>query len=172
MFILKEVKEFYSDLSAIENVTNYIIADKNNQGMILPWVGSYNIFNVINSAWEMYSIKAYYNDLNRNYIRHFIISFEQSDYFTFADAMLMAVKVCGYFCGDFQVVYAVHQNTRHLHIHFVLNTTSFVDGKRLRDSYESRARFYKYLRTCYNRVKCESNRIIRGFKNQEQSAWD
>lgn len=171
MYILKEVKEFYGDLYAMANVNNYIIADRYNPGRVLPWIGSYNIFNILNAAQEMYYIKTYYNDLSGKYVRHFFISFEQSDYFTFVDAMLMAVKVCGYFCGGFQVVYAVHQNTKHLHFHFVVNTTSFIDGKRLSDSYESRARFLKYVKTCYNQVKRESNRIINCFKKQEQNAW-
>lgn len=171
MYFLKEVNEFFGDLYAMVNVNNYIISDKYNPGRVLPWIGAYNIYNILNAAQEMYVIKTYYNALSGKYIRHFVMSFEDSDYFTVADAIIMAVKVCGYFCGGFQVVYAVHQNTKHLHIHFVVNTTSFVDGKRLSDSYEDRAQFKKYVRKCYNQVRSESGKFINNFKRQQREAW-
>lgn len=171
MYILKEVKGSYDDLLAIKDVTNYIIADKTRPGYILPWIYSCNIFNLTQVEEEFMAIKQYYNDFGGKLLRHFVISFETNDYFTVADAMILAFKVCGFFSSRFQVMYAVHQNTKHLHIHFVVNTTSFVDGKRLSDSYEDRAQFKKYVRKCYNQVRSESGRFINYFKKQERMAW-
>ncbi|MFR0973841.1 MAG: relaxase/mobilization nuclease domain-containing protein [Acutalibacteraceae bacterium] len=37
----------------------------------------------------------------------------------------------------FQVVVTTHLNTKHLHCHFVINSVSFVDGKRLKDKEKS-----------------------------------
>lgn len=171
MYILKEVKGIYNDLWAIKNVTEYIIADKTRPGYILPWTYSFNIFNLTQAAEEFMAIKQYYNDFGGKLLRHFVISFDKKDYFTVADAMILAFKICGFFSSRFQVMYAVHQNTKHIHIHFVVNTTSFVDGKRLSDSYEDRAQFKKYVRKCYNRVRGQSGRIINSFKRQEREAW-
>ncbi len=48
-----------------------------------------------------------------------------------ADAHKIGVKLAEELWGDrFQVVVATHINTKHVHNHFVLNSVSFVDGKR------------------------------------------
>ena len=44
----------------------------------------------------------------------------------------IGVKLAQELWGDrFEVVVATHLNTKHLHCHFVINSVSFVDGKRL-----------------------------------------
>ena len=52
--------------------------------------------------------------------------------------MEFAQKVWG---DRYQVVVTTHLNTQHLHCHFVINSVSFVDGKRCRDT--SWFKFYK-----------------------------
>ena len=44
----------------------------------------------------------------------------------------------------FQVVVTCHLNTHHLHCHFVINSVSFVDGKRLVDN-EKRWYFFRHV---------------------------
>ena len=48
--------------------------------------------------------------------------------------MEFATKMWG---KRFQVVVTTHLNTKHLHCHFVINSVSFVDGKRLKDKEKS-----------------------------------
>ena len=44
----------------------------------------------------------------------------------------------------FQVVVTTHLNTKHLHCHFVINSVSFVDGKRLQDK-EKSWRYFRHI---------------------------
>lgn len=47
--------------------------------------------------------------------------------------------------GDrFQVVVTTHLNTKHLHCHFVVNSVSFVDGKRLQNN-EKHWRYFRHI---------------------------
>ena len=47
--------------------------------------------------------------------------------------------------GDrFQVVVTTHLNTKHLHCHFVVNSVSFVDGKRMADN-EKHWRYFRHI---------------------------
>ena len=48
--------------------------------------------------------------------------------------MEFATKMWG---KRYQVVVTTHLNTKHLHCHFVINSVSFVDGKRLKDKEKS-----------------------------------
>ena len=48
-----------------------------------------------------------------------------------ADAHKIGVKLAEELWGDkFQVIVTTHLNTKHVHNHFVLNSVSFIDGKR------------------------------------------
>lgn len=55
--------------------------------------------------------------------------------------MEFAEKVWG---KRFQVVVTTHLNTKHLHCHFVVNSVSFVDGKRLQDN-EKHWRYFRHI---------------------------
>lgn len=47
--------------------------------------------------------------------------------------------------GDrFQVVVTTHLNTKHLHCHFVVNSVSFVDGKRMANN-EKHWRYFRHI---------------------------
>lgn len=47
--------------------------------------------------------------------------------------------------GDrFQVVVTTHLNTKHLHCHFVVNSVSFVDGKRMQNN-EKHWRYFRHI---------------------------
>ena len=52
----------------------------------------------------------------------------------------IGVKLAEEMWGDrFEVVVSTHLNTKHIHNHFVLNSVSFVDGKKYYSNYENTA---------------------------------
>lgn len=56
-------------------------------------------------------------------------------------AHLIGIKLAEEMWGDrFEVVVATHQNTNHIHNHFIINSVSFKDGKKYSDNRESYAR--------------------------------
>ena len=171
MLIVEEIKGTYADLNSLYDVTNYAIKDKKSPGHTVLWAGSFNVFNITRAGDEFLHVKRYYNSFGSKLVRHFLVSFDNNDYITPTEAHLIACQICAFWADRFQVVFGVHQDTKYLHIHFVVNTTSFVDGKHLSDSYEDRAQFKKYVRKCYNQVRSESGRFINNFKRQERMAW-
>lgn len=43
---------------------------------------------------------------------------------------LVAMEIADIFSGQYQVYYGVHEDEAHLHIHYAINTVSYVDGKK------------------------------------------
>ena len=72
----------------------------------------------------------------RDYIqlKHFIISFSSQDFYrlTIDECLQLGFKI-GKTFKEYQMVYAVHYDTEHIHLHVVMNTTSFVDGRQYSD---------------------------------------
>lgn len=77
----------------------------------------------------------------RQYI-HFVISFDKVvEYIT---AFEVCEEVLDYFEGQFQVVFAVHENTANVHGHFILNTVG-ADGHKFRQSKKEMLKFRSYV---------------------------
>lgn len=63
-------------------------------------------------------------------LRHFIISFDPSELTDPKKAYDIALDIADFFIRDYQTVFAVHEDKDHLHIHFVINSISYVNGER------------------------------------------
>ena len=171
MLIVEEIKGTFADLNSLYDVTNYAIKDKKNAGHTVLWAGSFNVFNITRAGDEFLHVKRYYNSFGSKLVRHFVVSFDTKDYITAPEAYIIANQICAFWADRFQVVFGVHQDTKHLHIHFVVNTTSFVDGKILSQSYGELAALRKYVATSYEPFRRESRKIVKAFKKQERDAW-
>lgn len=59
-------------------------------------------------------------------MRHFAVSFEEdiSPY----DTYVPGLRIAAYYARRYRIVFGVHEDTDNVHIHFVFNTVSFVDG--------------------------------------------
>ena len=62
---------------------------------------------------------------------HMILSFDDLEALIPWDAMNIAFQVSSLFFPRYQVLYGVHITQEHLHIHFVINPVSLIDGKKL-----------------------------------------
>lgn len=66
--------------------------------------------------------------------RHEIVSFQPDEYMDFSGVcqiVPIAYHLANwYFSQGFQAVFAIHADTAHLHIHFIINTVSFITGKK------------------------------------------
>lgn len=84
-----------------------------------------------NALERMSIVKRFYNkEDGRSYI-HFTISFkgkkDKNQLYEFAEAV-------SYEFSDYQSLFAIHQNTRNYHIHFVINSVSVKNGKKFSQS--------------------------------------
>ena len=124
----KTNKEIYDDL---HNELEYIGEDYKTEKKL--YVTGINC--EAQSAYEeMMMIKKHYNKEKGNIAFHSIQSFAANEV-TPDEAHEIGLQLAKEMWGDrFQVVVATHLNTKHIHNHFVINSVSFVDGKKYYDN--------------------------------------
>ncbi len=144
MAVLKtaNTKGKYYETHAKEDVIKYILNPYKAQN----YCGTFGV-NINNPAESMEMISSYYDKTSGVQLRHFVISFypeEVDDAKTVND---IAKKFANFFFREYQVIYAVHEDKPHLHIHIVINSVSYIDGHRY---YGTRAEFKsmeKYMKS-------------------------
>ena len=88
---------------------------------------------------EMQDTKRFYKKQDKILAFHAYQSFAEGEV-TPELAHQIGVQFANEMWGDrFEVVVSTHLNTKHIHNHFVLNSVSFVDGKKYYSNYENTA---------------------------------
>ena len=74
-----------------------------------------------------------------------MLSFSKEERVTPGIANNYALGIKEYYADEFQIVYAVHNNTDDVHIHFVMNTVSYLDGHKYAGKREDYYEFQDHL---------------------------
>lgn len=119
-----EHKKFF-DESSYNDALNYIF----NPEKAL-YINGANITSNVSAASEMLSVAIFFGKNSGKRLRHSILSFEPCENITPEIADAFARQIITHYSSCFQIVYAVHTNTKNVHIHFAMNQISFVDGHR------------------------------------------
>lgn len=144
--ILKVVspKGKYKDPETYANVINYCCSpNKAKHG----YIGMYGL-NRETAAEEMEALTLKFGKKEGGTrIRHMILSFEieEQKYITPYDASQIAHEACKFYKNEFQILYAVHENYKRLHIHIVMNTVRFTNGKKYEGNKKDYFAFLKRL---------------------------
>lgn len=93
---------------------------------------------------DMLTTKKLHNKTSGKQHEHFIVSFHPDSTVTPEDCYCVAAKIA-LFYEEFQVLYSVHTNREHLHIHFVINSVNAVTGKKFSQWQDDLARFKEYV---------------------------
>jgi len=116
----------YQDDQAIPDVISYIMrADKIPSGVI----GGVQV-DMNHIADSMISVSKHFRKYNKVRLHHFIVSFGKEDIFLPNMLRQIAEEICAFIGKQFQIIYALHEDMDHPHIHFVFNAVSYVDGKK------------------------------------------
>ena len=102
--------------------------------------------NINNAAFEMTALAKVYDKDERVRLRHSIISFDKSEHITASQAAEIADKAIRFFGDRHQIIYAVHEDAEHVHIHMVMNQVSFRDGKKYHGTKKDHYDFVKYMK--------------------------
>ena len=114
----------YDDPAAREDVIRYITQPhKTPHG----FVGAYGV-ELPYAAQQMQAVAESFIKDNNVWFRHFVVAFYRTEAIDPYKANLPASMIAGEIGRLFQCVYAVHEDTYHLHFHFVFNPVSFVNG--------------------------------------------
>ena len=100
MAIIKLINEPYPNSDALDNMFHYLASQK----------------DLINDTSSLTDFMGGCN-------------FNLYDLDTIAWQFQYANYICRKYSYKFQILYAIHHKPNNLHIHFILNTISFVDGK-------------------------------------------
>lgn len=122
--------------AAMRNAIQYVLQEqkiKDNLTYIsgpyeygdITWDNVYKSFNKEKELWNKNTGRLY---------THHIISFPPNEKITSQDALEFAKEFISRTLPEYQVLCAVHQDKLHVHIHFIINTVSFIDGKKLHQS--------------------------------------
>lgn len=140
MCIVKVVNDPFTNYECIFRLTNYALIGK--PGKRIRYYGGYNV--VLSRAdEEIILVKQYFQKTDKRLMRHFTVSFD--DETSAYDAWILGWRIAAYYADRYQIVFGVHEDTDNVHIHFVMNTVSFVDGLKYSGGYGALYRFTSYV---------------------------
>lgn len=145
MGMLKVIQNTNSSEDYLENAIDYILLKADTVAY-----GAYGI-NPLNAYEQMMIVKQYFGKTSGNQLMHFIVSFSRyvSDVKT---ALYFANRIAQYY-GNYQCVYSVHEKAVYYngrikslyHVHFIMNSVSFTDGRMFSQSKGEIGQFKKYI---------------------------
>lgn len=131
MAVVKVVNRPYVTLQDMYNLICYVVEKAEYVGgcglSLIDIESVVYEFEVTKILWEK-------EEEGRRQVRHVIVSLE-SDKFSIEDTKKVAWKMAEYFGMRHQVIYGVHDDTQNPHIHFVINTVSFLDGQMISEGW-------------------------------------
>ena len=116
----------YTDPDAKEYLIGYITQP---QKAIHGLIGGCQVA-ANSSAQSMSAVSEHFGKSKGVQLRHYIISFSPEELTDPLLANTIGNEISAWIGLEYQVVFAVHENRPHLHLHFIVNTVSYLDGHR------------------------------------------
>lgn len=119
------VRNSYPDLGSVQRLLNYVLRT--------PFYGGYAI-DPENAFNQMRLVKEAYHKTEGVQLKHFLLTFSHEEMIRldFKELLELGFQV-GKVLERYQIVYCIHLDSDHIHMHFVMNTVSFEDGKKYSD---------------------------------------
>ena len=136
---IKSVPQKYTDELAYQQLLDYIMRPDKTPD---HYIGGFAVHPQY-AAEEMQLVSQAYHQNRGVCLRHWIISFEKHELADAWHANQFAQMACRFYADTYQIVYSVHEDAGHLHVHFVMNMISYQNGKRYSGQKKD---FYDYLK--------------------------
>ena len=119
------VRNSYLDLGSVQRLLNYVLRTSFYGGYAIDPEQAYD---------QMRLVKEAYHKTEGVQLKHFLITFshEEMMHLDFKDLLELGFQV-GKVLERYQIVYCIHLDSDYIHMHFVMNTVSFEDGKKYSD---------------------------------------
>ena len=160
--VVRIVNKEYNDSQTLAVLINYILTDKNNKPNFCYYIGGINV-NPHSAFQEMMYTKKFFRKTEGRYVRHFIVSPDKNLVFMGHELYTLAFQISAYYSQRYQIIFSVHEDTDHWHIHFVMNTVSFVDGKMFSEGPYELAQFKDYVEALIRIYENRFNRQMLGY---------
>ena len=149
MPIIKFVNEGYKEKRDMLNLLSYIA----ERADIVSGFGI-NTYTVESIFCSFEFVKRYWHkaEEGRRQVRHLIVSFDDSEMplDTIND---FAWKIGALYGNRYQVFYGIHTDKKYPHVHYVINTVSFVDGLMFSEGYGDFMKLKNNIATIYAQTK-------------------
>lgn len=119
------VRNSYLDLESVQRLLNYVLRTSFYGGYAIDSEQAYD---------QMRLVKEAYHKTEGVQLKHFLLTFshEEMMHLDFKDLLELGFQV-GKVLERYQIVYCIHLDSDYIHMHFVMNTVSFEDGKKYSD---------------------------------------
>ena len=118
----------FQDPNAYTDVIQYCTnPDKTPSGLI----GGRNL-DTNYAAEQMETVADVFGKNSKTRVEHTVLSFSPNEEISLEGIVEIADSLADYYAEDYQVLYAVHENTDNPHVHMVMNRISHRDGHRYR----------------------------------------
>lgn len=118
-------KGAYENYDAVDKVISYIMRLND-----IRLVGGYGIIptSAKDISEQFHKVKYYYGKTGEKQIRHYVFSVEKTLHFSAWEIKELGYLLGLYFGNEHQVVFAVHDDSKNLHIHMGINTVAYTNG--------------------------------------------
>lgn len=130
----------YFDEHAYHDVSNYIFNPRS-----AVYVGGAGITSAETAAEEMQQTAIKFGKNKGKRLRHSTLSFDSNEHVSPEQANEFAQKIIQFYAPEYQIAYSVHDSTDHVHIHFIMNQVSHVDGHRYQGKKKDYYDFKRYM---------------------------
>jgi len=141
--ILKIINNPVDSVESLENLCNYI-TEKSKSKSYESFIGGKNL-EPENAFNEMVYTQELFDKSFGRRAYHFIVSFGNDEPIMPDDAYDIGYDIANTFFSDYQLLFNVHTTQEQLHLHFVLNTVSLIDGKKFHFDFATQNRIIAYV---------------------------
>ena len=134
----------YDDSASRDDVIRYITQKHKTPSGYIGVCG----VDVPNAAQQMQEVSASFRKDNKIRIRHIVVTFHRSELVTPYKANMIALMIAYEIGQRYQCVYAVHEDTYNIHVHFVFNPVSFVNGHKYSGTKEEHKALKERIAMC------------------------
>ena len=130
MPVFKAVNKAYRDGSDFRNLVLYAVNRETGETNVCG-AQAVMLGDADSMYGQMEEVKRYFRKEDKRQALHYVLSFSKGEmeYIGIREALEIGYSVAGYFFTGWQTVFGIHTDTDNLHIHFVVNGTSYEDGR-------------------------------------------
>lgn len=133
MAITKAINKQTKSHGAMRNCIEYVLRESKIKDGLVDITGPYAFdsitYDLVYRSFK--EEKEIWNKDNGRMYAHHVISFHKDEKITAEQAFEFGKTFAEQAFEDYQTLISVHQDKNHLHIHFVTNSVSFIDGYKL-----------------------------------------
>ena len=132
----------YWDATALRDVISYCTSPLKTNGL----VGAYAVSADPEQAiMQMQLLQACLGQDRGIHLRHMILSFDPQEELSPSQAFQIGQKISIYYAYQYQMIFGVHCDQPHLHIHFVMNTVNYLTGRKYPGDFKDFNNFLQHI---------------------------